>query len=92
MDRKSGNPDPSNQPTDPYLYAAAMNSFIVERNPIQVLVGDVARMIKVVANLGKTRKLAQQRIDQLQSQVEKVERNIEHVNPKSLGTRLDKLR
>ena len=92
MDRNGNNRTPSEGQTDPYLYAASLNSFMVERNPIQILVGDVTHMIKVVANLGKTRKLAQQRIDQLQAQVEKVERNIAHVNPQSIGTRLDKMR
>lgn len=92
MDRKGNNRSQANQETDPYMYAAALNSFMVERNPIQVLVGDVARMIGVVANLGKTRKVAQQRIDQLQAQVQKVEQDIAHVNPKTVGNRLDKLR
>lgn len=92
MDRNNNNRQQPNQETDPYMYAAALNSFMVERNPIQILVGDVARMIGVVMNLGKTRKMAQQRIDQLQAQVHKVERDITHVNPKTVGNRLDKLR
>lgn len=90
---RSGNNQPQSQPdTDPYMYAAALNSFMVERNPIQVLVGDVAHMLNVVMNLGKTRKMAQQRIDQIQAQVRKVEHDIAYVNPKMVGNRLDKLR
>lgn len=84
---------PSGQPpVDPYLYAASLNSFMTERNPVQILVGDVGRMIKTIANLGKNRKVAQQRIQQLQAQVHKVESDIAQGNPKTVGNRLDKLR
>ncbi|MCE3234934.1 MAG: hypothetical protein K0Q50_1114 [Vampirovibrio sp.] len=77
---------------DPFMVASIVNAFITDRNPIQVLVGDVAHMLNVVANLGKNRKLAQSRIEQLQQQVAKVEKNIASVNPKEAGNRLDKLR
>ena len=96
MDRPPENSkysQPSAQPpVDPYLYAASLNSFMTERNPIQILVGDMGRMIHTVANLGKNRKMAQQRIQQLQAQVDKVEGDIAQGNPKIVGTRLDKLR
>jgi hypothetical protein len=88
--------DPSKNQTehhpDPFMTASILNSFMTDRNPIQVLVGDIGHMIKVVTNLKKTRQLAQMRIDQLQQQVEKVEHNIATVNPQTVGTRLNKLR
>lgn len=89
---KPGAPNPVPQAQDPFMVASILNAFITDRNPIQVLVGDVAHMLNVVANLGKNRKLAQMRIEQLQQQVNKVESNIASVNPKEAGTRLDKLR
>lgn len=96
MDRPTGNSNdsqpPAQPPVDPYLYAASLNSFMTERNPIQILVGDMGRMIQTLANLGKNRKMAQQRIQMLQAQVEKVEGDIARGNPKTVGTRLDKLR
>ncbi len=92
MPKKPGSPNADNPQTDPFMVASALNSLLGEKNPVQVVVGDLVRMVQVVANLGKTRKLAQQRIEQLQAQVEKVEGNIAHVNPQSMGTRLDKLR
>lgn len=92
MEQKPPTSKQADQPVDPFMMASAINSFVVERNPIKVLVGDIAHTIKVVANLGKTRKLAQRRIDQLQSQMEKVEQNIAHVHPKAIGNRLDKMR
>lgn len=96
MERPTGNSNdsqpPDQPPVDPYLYAASLNSFMTERNPVQILVGDMGRMIQTVVNLGKNRKIAQQRIQQLQAQVDKVESDIAQGNPKSVGTRLDKLR
>lgn len=92
MDRKSGNQHHGAPGQDPFMYASILNAFITDRNPIQVLVGDVAHMFKVVTNLGKNRKLAQIRIEQLQQQVSKVENNMASVNPKTTGNRLDKLR
>lgn len=92
MDRNSGKPNPLEQPADPFLYAASLNSFMTERNPFQILVGDMLHLIKTLTNLGKNRRIAQQRIEHIQAQVEKVESNIAHVNPKILGNRLDKLR
>jgi hypothetical protein len=74
------------------MYAASLDSFITERNPFQVLTGDLLPLIKTIANLGENRKIAQQRIKHLQTQVEKVEGNIAHVNPKIIGNRLDRLR
>jgi hypothetical protein len=74
------------------MVASVVSAFVMDRNPIQVLVGDIAHMIRVVTNLGKNRKLAQQRIDQLRQQVEKVEHNMASVNPQIVGTRLNKLR
>ena len=87
--------DSSNDPRphqDPFMVASILNAFMTDRNPIQVMVGDIGHMINVVANLGKTRKLAQMRIDQLQQQVDKVEHNIATINPQTVGTRLNKLR
>ncbi|WP_373531980.1 hypothetical protein [Vampirovibrio sp.] len=92
MEPPSKKSNPSPQSTDPFLYAASLNSFITERNPFQVLTGDMLHLIKTVVNLGKNRKIAQQRIDQMQAQVEKVEGDIAYVNPKSMGNRLDKFR
>lgn len=74
------------------MTASILNSFITDRNPIQVLVGDISHMISVLANLKKNRQLAQLRIDQLQQQVEKVEHSMATVNPQTVGTRLNKLR
>ena len=91
MDRHSP-PNPRNQNPDPFIYATLLNAFITDRNPLQILVGDIAHMVKVITNLGKNRKLAQMRIDQLQQQIDKVEGDIATVNPKNTGNRLDKLR
>jgi len=85
-------PHPGNQNPDPFIYATLLNAFITDRNPLQILVGDIAHMVKVITNLGKNRKLAQMRIDQLQQQIDKVEGDIATVNPKSTGNRLDKMR
>lgn len=74
------------------MYASILSAFMTDRNPVQILVGDIAHMVKVITNLGKNRKLAQQRIDQLQQQVDKVEGDIASVNPKNAGNRLDKMR
>ncbi len=79
-------------PQDPFMVASTLNSFITDRNPFQVLVGDIGHMFHVMANLSKNRKLAQERIEQLQQQVEKVEGNIAAINPQTNGTRLNKLR
>lgn len=92
METHSAKSNASAPSSDPFLYAASLNSFITERNPFQVLTGDLLHLIKTIANLGKNRKIAQQRIEHLQTQVEKVESNIAHVNPKIIGNRLDKLR
>jgi hypothetical protein len=96
MNPHSGKSNASASPTssskDPFLYAASLNSFITERNPFQVLTGDLLHLIKTIINLGKNRKIAQQRIEHFQTQVEKLEDNIAHVNPKIIGNRLDKLR
>lgn len=85
-------PAPPVAPVDPLLYAASLNAFVTERNPIHILVGDMVRLIKTVVNLGQTRKIAQQRIHQLQNQVHKLERDMAQVSPKTVGNRLDKLR
>ncbi len=75
---------------DAYTYANMLSR--MNRNPIEVIVGDLSRMVNVIANLGKNRKLAQARIEQLQDRVNRVEAYIEMVNPKTTGNRLDKLR
>jgi hypothetical protein len=85
-------PNRNDEYHDPFMYASILNAFMTDRNPIQVLVGDVGHMIKVVTNLGKTRKMAQTKIEKLQQQVAKVENSMASANPKTMGTRLDKLR
>jgi len=82
----------NNEYNDPFMYATILNAFMTDRNPMQVLAGDIGHMIKVVANLGKTRKMAQMKIEQLQQQMAKVEDNIASVNPSTVGNRLNKLR
>lgn len=81
-----------NNNSDPYMVAALISNLVTERNPIQAIVGDFSRMLGVLANLGKTRQVAQQRIEQLQAQVSRVEGQIEGVNPKTTGNRFDRLR
>ena len=90
--KKPDHLNPANQPADPLMVASSLNSLMTDRNPLQVLVGEMLHMVKVITNLGKNRKLAQTRIEQLQAQMEKVERNMATVNPKTSGNRLDKLR
>ena len=86
------NRDSNQNSQDPFMVASILNSFMTDRNPIQVLVGDIGHMFKVVANLGKNRKMAQLRIEQLQDQIAKVEGSMKSYTPKSTGSRLDKLR
>ncbi len=83
------NPPPQN---DSNMTASLLNGYLTDRNPFQALVGDVGHMINVIANLGKTRKVAQMRIEQLQQQASKVEFYIDAGNPKTAGTRIDRLR
>lgn len=78
--------------TDAILYASAVNNLMIERNPFQAIVGDLQHMVKVLANLGKTRKIAAQRIEQLERQLATVEQQIASVNPQAGGQRLNKLR
>lgn len=82
----------NNHNQDPFMVASILNSFMTDRNPIQVLVGDIGHMLKVVANLGRNRKMAQLRIEQLQDQITRVEGSMKAYTPKSTGSRLDKLR
>lgn len=84
-------PQPYRQ-ADSLVYANVLGSMLQERNPIEAIVGDISRMLKVIANLNSTRKLAQARINQLQNQVAKVESEIAAVNPHFTGTRFDRLR
>lgn len=79
-----------NQGGDPYTYANLLAN--MNRNPIEVIVGDLTRMVNVLANLGRNRKLAQARIEQLQNRVAEVEAYIEYTHPKLNGQRLDKMR
>jgi peptidoglycan hydrolase CwlO-like protein len=81
-----------NQNTDPILYASALTNLMNERNPIQTVVGDIQRMVNVIANLGKTRKMAAMRIEQLETQLARIEQQIAEVNPQLDGRRLNKLR
>lgn len=81
-----------NAENDPYLVASSLGSLVNERNPIKALVGDVTRMIQVLANLKKNRKAAQTRIDQLQQQVARVEDAVSGATQKPTGSRFDKLR
>jgi uncharacterized coiled-coil protein SlyX len=46
----------------------------------------------VIANLGKTRKMAAMRIEQLETQLARIEQQIAEVNPQLDGRRLNKLR
>jgi hypothetical protein len=84
--------DPQESEPDPFIYANMMNGFMMDRNPLQTIWGDFSRMVLVMANLGKTRKLAQLRLEHLQQQLAKVEEDIASVNPQHMGTRLNKLR
>jgi len=84
--------NPQNQETDPYIYANILNGLIQERNPLQSIWGDIHRMTQFMINLGKTRKMAQQRLEILNQQIAKVEEDMNSVNPTSVGNRLNKLR
>jgi len=86
---KSFNANPN---SDALLYASALNNLMTERNPIQTIVGDLQHMVKVLTSLGKTRKIASQRIEQLEKQLATVEQQIASVNPQIYGQRLNKLR
>jgi uncharacterized protein involved in exopolysaccharide biosynthesis len=77
---------------DAILYASALDNLIAERNPIQAIVGDIQHMVKVLTNLGQTRKIAAARIEQLEKQVESIEQQIASVNPQVYGQRFNKLR
>ena len=84
--------DPKNEETDPYIYANILNGFMQDRNPLQNMWGDLGRMAQFMANLGKNRKMAQERIEKLNAQRAKVEQDMATVNPTQIGTRLNKLR
>lgn len=84
--------NPQNQETDPYIYANILNGLMQERNPLQSIWGDIHRMTQFMINLGKTRKMAQQRLEILNQQIAKVEQDMSSVNPPTAGTRLNKLR
>ena len=75
---------------DAFTYASMLNR--QERNPIQLIVGDISRMWNVLGNLHKNRKIAQARINQLEDRVAKVEAEIASVNPSVDGMRLNKFR
>lgn len=82
-----------NQPNaDPLMYASALNNLMIERNPIQTIVGDLHHMFKVITNLGKTRKMAQMRIEQLEQQLTTVQQQMATVHPQIGGQRFNKLR
>lgn len=78
--------------SDPYMVANTLGSLMSERNPIQAMVGDITRMISVIANLNKNRQAAQTRIDQLQLQVSKVKDAMSSSTQKPTGNRFDRLR
>jgi len=85
--------DPNNpHPTDPYIYASILNGKMQEQNPLLAMWGDIARMTGFMLNLGKTRKMAQQRLEIMNQQIAKVEHDMASVNPPQVGQRLDKLR
>lgn len=81
-----------NEKSDAMLYASALNNLMTERNPFQVIVGDLQHMVQVLAGLGKTRKIAMQRIQQLEKQVASVEQQIADGSSQPYGHRLNKLR
>lgn len=83
---------PQDQDTDPYIYANILNGLIQERNPLQAMWGDIGRMTSFMINLGKTRKMAQDKLETLNQQIAKVEHDMSTVNPPQVGTRLNKLR
>lgn len=82
----------ANTSNDPYIYASILGSYVEDRNPLQIIVGDIQRMVNVVVNIGKTRKAAQMKIDQIQAQVTRMESHMAEVHPKTTGHRIDKLR
>lgn len=87
-----GRPFNTNSNADALLYASAMNNLMAERNPIQTIVGDLQHMVKVLTNLGQTKKMAAARIEQLEKQVASIEQQIASVNPQVYGQRFNKLR
>jgi hypothetical protein len=87
-------PEHHRQPghSDPFVYAGILGSFIQDRNPIQALVGDMGRMVRVLANLRKSRQLARMRITQLQEQVQRVEAHMADATQGPAGSRFDRTR
>ena len=85
-------PFKGNRNPDALLYASAMSNLMNERNPFQAIVGDLQHMVKVLTNLGKTRKMAALRIQQLEKQLASIEGQMASVNPQTGGQRLNKLR
>jgi hypothetical protein len=78
--------------TDPYIYASMLQSSLSEHNPVQSILGDIGRMAKFLANFGKSRKMTQARLEQMNQQMLKVQEDMASVNPSQVGIRLNKLR
>ena len=77
---------------DPSLYASSLNGLMMDRNPLQSIWADLTRMVMAIATLGKTRKLAQLRLEQINQKITQIEVDIASVNPPQEGTRFNKLR
>ncbi len=65
---------------------------MMDRNPLQNIWTDLTRMVMTIVTLGKTRKLAQQRLEQLNQKIIQIEQDMTSVNPPQEGTRFNKLR
>lgn len=90
-EQKQPNP-PSGQPEDPRVYAGIISNFLTERNPVEAIAGDIARMFGVVINLNRNIRASRQRVQSLQERIDRTERMIADSYPPQYGTRLDKSR
>ncbi len=79
-------------PDDPMVTAHIINHWLVSKNPIQTLWGEVQHKVRVLLHLNQNMKAAQQRLDHLNTKIQSIEATIAEVNPKQAGQRLDKLR
>ena len=77
---------------DPSIYASSLSGLMMDRNPLQNIWTDLTRMVMTIVTLGKTRKLAQQRLEQLNQKIIQIEQDMTSVNPPQEGTRFNKLR
>ena len=78
--------------TSPIVNASFISTMMKERNPFLLFTREIARMVQVITNLKKNMQASNSRIEQLQSQVERIEGYIDNKANKKAGSKLNTFR